>query len=173
VVSGPLPGFRNGTLGDWGVHWFGSILWWADEKYPSMCIQPAAVHQGKAVLNEPEQNQRRTRPSKLRPTNSKFSRRTGSIRKFGGETPREIVVGCLLSHGTPRARSTWMARTDGRSTQPTPRKPQNHQNPSAQRTRWSRAVDLLWADFIEDIESWRSKPTCDCRRSVTTAKTKH
>lgn len=26
--------YANGTLGDWGIHWFDQILWWTEEKYP-------------------------------------------------------------------------------------------------------------------------------------------
>lgn len=24
----------NGTIGDWGIHWFDQVLWWTEEKYP-------------------------------------------------------------------------------------------------------------------------------------------
>jgi predicted dehydrogenase len=26
--------YANGTLGDWGAHWFDQVLWWTEEKYP-------------------------------------------------------------------------------------------------------------------------------------------
>jgi predicted dehydrogenase len=26
--------YANGTLGDWGIHWFDQVLWWTEEKYP-------------------------------------------------------------------------------------------------------------------------------------------
>ena len=26
--------FANGTVGDWGIHWFDQLLWWTEEKYP-------------------------------------------------------------------------------------------------------------------------------------------
>lgn len=26
--------FANGTIADWGVHWFDQILWWTEETYP-------------------------------------------------------------------------------------------------------------------------------------------
>lgn len=26
--------FANGTIGDWGIHWFDQVLWWTEEKYP-------------------------------------------------------------------------------------------------------------------------------------------
>jgi len=26
--------FANGTVGDWGIHWFDQILWWTEERYP-------------------------------------------------------------------------------------------------------------------------------------------
>ena len=26
--------FANGTVADWGIHWFDQVLWWTEEKYP-------------------------------------------------------------------------------------------------------------------------------------------
>ena len=26
--------YANGTIGDWGIHWFDQVLWWTEEKYP-------------------------------------------------------------------------------------------------------------------------------------------
>ena len=36
--------YGNGTLGDWGVHWFDQILWWTEEKYPRKVFSTAARH---------------------------------------------------------------------------------------------------------------------------------
>ncbi len=27
--------FANGTVGDWGIHWFDQVLWWTEERFPS------------------------------------------------------------------------------------------------------------------------------------------
>ena len=26
--------FANGTIADWGIHWFDQVLWWTEERYP-------------------------------------------------------------------------------------------------------------------------------------------
>lgn len=26
--------FANGTMGDWGIHWFDQVLWWTEERFP-------------------------------------------------------------------------------------------------------------------------------------------
>ena len=26
--------YANGTIGDWGIHWFDQVLWWTEERYP-------------------------------------------------------------------------------------------------------------------------------------------
>jgi predicted dehydrogenase len=26
--------FANGTIGDWGIHWFDQVLWWTEERFP-------------------------------------------------------------------------------------------------------------------------------------------
>jgi predicted dehydrogenase len=36
--------FANGTLGDWGIHWFDQILWWTEEKYPRKVYSQMARH---------------------------------------------------------------------------------------------------------------------------------
>ncbi len=27
--------YANGTIGDWGIHWFDQVLWWTEEKFPT------------------------------------------------------------------------------------------------------------------------------------------
>ncbi|MDH3648495.1 MAG: Gfo/Idh/MocA family oxidoreductase [Saprospiraceae bacterium] len=27
--------FANGTIGDWGIHWFDQVLWWTEERFPT------------------------------------------------------------------------------------------------------------------------------------------
>ncbi len=27
--------FANGTIADWGIHWFDQVLWWTEERYPT------------------------------------------------------------------------------------------------------------------------------------------
>lgn len=34
--------FANGTIGDWGIHWFDQILFWSGEKYPKRVYSSAA-----------------------------------------------------------------------------------------------------------------------------------
>jgi predicted dehydrogenase len=36
--------FANGTIGDWGIHWFDQILLWTDEKYPRKVYSQMARH---------------------------------------------------------------------------------------------------------------------------------
>jgi predicted dehydrogenase len=36
--------FANGTLGDWGVHWFDQILWCTEEKHPRTVYSTGARH---------------------------------------------------------------------------------------------------------------------------------
>jgi len=34
--------FANGTIGDWGIHWFDQVLWWTEEKFPTSVFSTGA-----------------------------------------------------------------------------------------------------------------------------------
>lgn len=36
--------YANGTIGDWGIHWFDQVLWWTEEKYPKKVFSTGARH---------------------------------------------------------------------------------------------------------------------------------
>lgn len=36
--------YANGTIGDWGIHWFDQVLWWTEEKYPKTVFSTGGRH---------------------------------------------------------------------------------------------------------------------------------
>lgn len=36
--------YANGTLGDWGIHWFDQVLWWTEERYPKTIFSTGGRH---------------------------------------------------------------------------------------------------------------------------------
>lgn len=149
--------FANGTLGDWGVHWLDQILWWTDEKFPTHVHSTGGRPiKGKAVLNEREQTSDAPDHQIATYQFESFTA-TWEHRKFAGNGPEKSSVGCYF-HGT---KGTFhMGWRDGWTFYPADaKKPQVHQN-AQHKEPDGHSIDLLWADFIESIESGR-KPACD------------
>ena len=46
--------FANGTLGDWGPHWFDQILWWTEEKAPKKVFSVSTSKERNNIQNVPE-----------------------------------------------------------------------------------------------------------------------
>ena len=149
--------FANGTLGDWGVHWLDQVLWWTEEKYPKHIYsaggRPVA---GPAVLNEKEQTTDAP-DSQIAAYQFESFTATWEHRRFAGSGPEQSSVGCYF-YGT---KGTFhMGWRDGWTFFPADAKQQpihqhaQHQEPDG------HSIDLLWADFIDSIETGR-RPTCD------------
>ena len=149
--------FANGTLGDWGVHWLDQILWWTDEKYPVHVHSTGGRPiKGKAVLNDREQTSDAPDHQIATYEFESFTA-TWEHRKFAGNGPEKSSVGCYF-HGTKGTfhmgwRDGWtFFPADGKKTQI--HEQAQHKEPDG------HSIDLLWADFIDSIESGR-KPKCD------------
>jgi predicted dehydrogenase len=149
--------FANGTLGDWGVHWLDQILWWTDEKYPRHVYSTGGRPvKGAAVLNDQQQT---TDSPDSQIATYQFDSFTAvwEHRRFGGSSAEKSSVGCHF-YGT---KGTFhMGWRDGWTFYPDDgRKPVVHED--AQHTEPDgHSIDLLWADFVQAIESGR-RPTCD------------
>ena len=149
--------FANGTLGDWGVHWLDQVLWWSDEKYPKHVYSTGGRPiKGPAVLNEKEQTT--DAPDSQVATNQfdKFTA-TWEHRRFAGSGAEKTSVGCYF-YGT---KGTFhMGWRDGWTFYPSDsKKPTIHQD-AQHKEPDGHSIDLLWADFVESIETGR-RPKCD------------
>jgi predicted dehydrogenase len=149
--------FANGTLGDWGVHWLDQILWWTDEKYPKQIHSVGGRPvKGPAVLNQKHQT---TDAPDHQVATYQFESFTAywEHRRFAGNGPEKSSVGCHF-YGT---KGTFhMGWRDGWTFYPADsRKPAIHQD-AVHKEPDGHSIDLLWADFIEAIETGR-RPTCD------------
>jgi predicted dehydrogenase len=149
--------FANGTLGDWGVHWLDQILWWTDEKYPSHVYSTGGRPiKGEAVLNDKQQT---TDAPDSQIATYQFESFTAhwEHRRFAGSSNAKTSVGCYF-YGT---KGTFhMGWRDGWTFYPADaKKPTIHQD-AQHKEPDGHSVDLLWADFVQAIESG-SRPTCD------------
>ena len=149
--------FANGTLGDWGVHWLDQILWWSDEKHPHQVHSSGGRPvKGEPVLNEKEQT---TDAPDTQVATYQFENFTATWehRRFGGTGPEKSSVGCNFygSKGVFHMgwRDGWTFYPDD-SKKPVIHQDAQHKEPDG------HSIDLLWADFIEAIETGR-RPVCD------------
>ena len=149
--------FANGTLGDWGVHWLDQVLCWTDEKYPKQIHSVGGRPvKGAAVLNE--QHQTSDAPDHQVAT-YQFESFTAywEHRRFAGTGPEKSSVGCYF-YGT---KGTFhMGWRDGWTFYPSDAKKSPIHQDAVHKEPDGHSIDLLWADFVDAIETGR-RPTCD------------
>jgi predicted dehydrogenase len=148
--------FANGTLGDWGVHWLDQVLWWTEEKYPKRVYsaggRPIA---GPAILNEKEQT---TDAPDHQTAVYEFESFTATWEhhKFGGNGAEKHPFGCYF-FGTKGV--FHMGWRDGWTFYPNNGSPV-HEEPRFDNDKDGHNIPLLWADFMDCIQSGR-RPVAD------------
>ena len=149
--------FANGTLGDWGVHWLDQVLWWTEEKYPKQVYSTGGRPvRGEPVLTEKEQT---TDAPDSQVATYQFEDFTAiwEHRRFAGSGSERTSVGCYF-YGT---KGTFhMGWRDGWTFYPTDKRKEVLHEDAQHKEPDGHSIDLLWADFIESIESGR-RPQCD------------
>lgn len=141
--------YANGTIGDWGIHWFDQVLWWTEEKYPKSVYATG----GRFVKQD------NTDAPDTLVANFEFESFTlnWENRLCAPNTTSQSNIGCYF-YGTEgtfhmgwRDGWTFYPRKEGET--PIHVEPQLNQ-PDGQNIR------ELWADFLACIES-RQHPVCD------------
>ena len=149
--------FANGTLGDWGVHWLDQVLWWTDEEYPRHVYSTGGRPvKGDPVLSDKEQT---TDAPDSQVATYQFDSFTAvwEHRRFAGNGPEKSSVGCYF-HGT---KGTFhMGWRDGWTFYPSDTRGKVIHQDAVHKEPDGHSIDLLWADFIDAIESKR-RPKCD------------
>jgi len=141
--------YANGTLGDWGIHWLDQILWWTEEKYPTMVSSVGDRHIRRDTTDAPD----------TQVVQFEFDSFTAvwEHRRYGGNDAENHNIGCYF-YGTEgtlhigwRDGATFYPR--GKSQQPVHVEPQLNK-PDDQNIR------ELWADFLKCIKTG-GRPVCD------------
>ena len=149
--------FANGTLGDWGVHWLDQVLWWTDELYPKTVYSTGGRPiKGDAVLNDKEQT---TDAPDHQVAVYEFDSFTAvwKHRRFAGTGAERTGIGCYF-HGT---KGTFhMGWRDGWTFYPDDAKQAPIHTEADLQQPDGHNMKILWADFIDAIESGR-RPACD------------
>ena len=149
--------FANGTLGDWGVHWLDQVLCWSDEKYPKHVYSTGGRPvKGDPVLNDNEQTTDAP-DSQVATYQFEDFTATWEHRRFAGSGSERTSVGCYF-YGT---KGTFhMGWRDGWTFYPSDGKKETIHQAAQHKEPDGHSIDLLWADFIDSIQSGR-RPKCD------------
>ncbi len=141
--------YANGTIGDWGIHWFDQVLWWTEEKYPRTGFSTGGRHVKQDNTDAPD-TQYALYEFESFTLHWEHKLCASNANEAGN-------VGCYFygTEGTMHVgwRDGWTFYPSKKSAQTIHVEPQlnlpDHQN-----------IKELWADFITAIETGK-KPTCD------------
>lgn len=144
--------YANGTLGDWGVHWLDQLLWWTDEVAPHTVYSTGGRPiKGEAVFTDEQQT---TDAPDHQVAVYEFDRFTATWehRRFAGNGAEKHAIGAYF-YGT---RGTFhMGWRDGWTFYPADGGPPIHTDAELQQPD-GHNLTLLWADFINSIETGRT-----------------
>ncbi len=150
--------YANGTLGDWGVHWFDQVLWIMDAKWPKTVFSTGGRPiQGPAVLTAEQQTTDAPDHQVAAYTFDDFTV-TWEHRNFAGNGPEKVErFGCFF-YGT---KGTFhMGWQRGWTFYPTGRGAQEIHEDARLNQPDSQNIKELWADFLNAIETG-TRPACD------------
>lgn len=144
--------YANGTIGDWGAHWLDQVMWWSGEKYPKRIFSTAGRPiRGLPVLNDREQT---TDLPDQQTATFEFADFTcvWENRSFGGNEAEKHNLGAYF-HGTKG--TLHIGWRDGWTFHPASRNQKTVHEDAQLQEPDGHNLKLLWADFIEAIESRR------------------
>jgi len=145
--------FANGLLGDWGAHWLDQAVWWAEEKYPRRVYSTGGRPvRGEPVLNEKEQTTDAPDHQVAVYEYESFTC-TWEHRSFAGNEAEKHRIGAYFYGTRGTLHVGWR---DGWTFYPASRKGQPvHEDAQLQQPD-GHNMKLLWADFLEAIDSGRA-----------------
>ncbi|MEZ5044486.1 MAG: Gfo/Idh/MocA family oxidoreductase [Saprospiraceae bacterium] len=144
--------YANGTIGDWGIHWFDQVLWWTEEKYPKTIYSTGGRHVRKDNTTAPD-----TQYALYEFESFTLHWEHKLAAKNANESPD---VGCYF-YGTEG--TFHMGWRDGWTFYPSKKGAEIiHVEPTLHKPD-DQNIKELWADFIKSIED-KKRPTCDIEK---------
>ncbi len=150
--------YANGTLGDWGIHWFDQVLWITGEKWPKKVFSVGGRPiKGPPVLTPHEQTTDAPDHQLVTFEFEKFSV-SWEARQFGGNNvDKGEGVGCYFYGTKGIFRLGWRG---GWSFHPVNEKDPIQHEDAKLNPPDSQNIRELWADFLDAIKTGR-RPLCD------------
>ncbi len=145
--------YANGTLGDWGVHWLDQVLMWTEEKYPKRIYSTGGRQiAGAPVLTELEQTSDAPDHQVAVYDFEKFTC-IWEHRRFAENNAEKHRIGAYFYGTKGTLHIGWQ---DGWTFYPNrDSDPQVHESSQLQQPD-GHNLKVLWADFLDSIESKRS-----------------
>ena len=145
--------YANGTLGDWGVHWLDQVLMWTEEKYPKRVYSTGGRQiAGAPVLTELEQTSDAPDHQVAVYDFEKFTC-IWEHRRFAENNAEKHRIGAYFYGTKGTLHIGWQ---DGWTFYPNrDSDPQVHESSQLQQPE-GHNLKILWADFLDSIESKRS-----------------
>lgn len=136
--------FANGTIGDWGIHWFDQILYWSEEKYPKRIFSSMSRRVKQDSADAPD----------TQTATFEFDGFTcvWEHRQYAGNNAEQSSIGVYFYGVEGTLHLGWR---DGWTFYPADRKkPPIHENPVLHAPD-DQNIRELWADFLSAIREKR------------------
>jgi predicted dehydrogenase len=141
--------YANGTLGDWGIHWFDQVLWWTEEKFPKRIYSAG----GRAIA----QDNTDAPDTQIVTFEFESFTCTWEHRWYAGNNAEKARLGAYFYGDQGTFHMGWL---DGWTFYPRDAKAQvRHEDPQLHQPD-SQNIPELWADLLQSIETGRL-PACD------------
>lgn len=141
--------FANGTIGDWGIHWFDQVLWWTEEKYPKNIFSSGGRYVKQDNTDAPD--------TQLAIFNFESFTLTWEHKLCAANANTKHNVGCYFYGTKGTFHQGWL---DGWTFYPSDKNKEIiHQEPTLHQPDHQN-IKELWQDFIGAIENNRL-PVCD------------
>lgn len=141
--------FANGTIGDWGIHWFDQVLWIMEEKYPRRVYSTAARRIVRDSSDAPD--------TQIATYDFDQFTMVWEHRRYAGNQAESAPLGCYFYGDQGTLHLGWR---DGWTFYPANRKqPTLHEDPKLNQPD-DQNIRELWADFLDAIRRGR-RPVCD------------
>jgi predicted dehydrogenase len=141
--------FANGTIGDWGIHWFDQILWWTEEKWPRRVFSSAARRVREDSTDAPD----------TQVATFEFESFTcvWEHRQYAANNAESSPIGVYF-YGTEG--TLHLGWRDGWTFYPADRKKSRIHEEARLNQPDDQNIRELWADLLESIRTGR-RPVCD------------
>ncbi len=141
--------YANGTIADWGIHWFDQILWWTEEQWPKRVFSAAARHIKQDSTDAPD--------TQIATFEFETFTAVWEHRTYAGNNAEKAPLGCYF-YGTEG--TFHMGWRDGWTFYPAGKDGQVlHEEPKLNEPD-SQNIKELFADFLAAIREKR-RPVCD------------
>ncbi len=144
--------FANGTIGDWGIHWFDQVLWWSEQQHPTKVYSSGDRYVKADSTDAPD--------TQLAIYEFEDFAMTWEHKLCAENAYEKHTVGCYF-YGTEG--TLHLGWRDGWTFFPSAKSAKEIHMPAVLNEPDQQNIKELWANFVHAIET-DTKPICDIER---------